>query len=267
MNNFRHFIITRFNIPLGNAYSTDKSGCAIDEGWLKDRVLLFEKYCFPSIRNQVCNDFYWLGFFDKESPLFLMDKISRWKSECSQLVPICVTDYDEFKKVLMTAVVENSVGYDYVITTRLDNDDALLPDAVRKIQKNFIPQHKTIIDIEDGYCYDATKNVLYLMKENKSNQFISLIEERSLVETVFRHNHRHWIRVANLITVKVPLWIEVVHERNLYNSRGGVALLKKADAVNYLSLKISFVNSLMYRVRDECVDFVKYIKKMLNRNS
>ena len=258
MNNFRHFIITRFNIPLGNAYSTDKSGCAIDEGWLKDRVYLFEKYCFPSILHQVCNDFYWLVFFDKESPLFLMDKISRWRSECSQLVPIYVTDYDEFMRwSMVAAIAENSVGYDYVITTRLDNDDALLPDAVREIQKNFIPQHKTIIDIEDGYCYDATKNVLCLMKKNKSNQFISLIEERSLVKTVFRHNHRQWIGVAEFIVVSCPLWLEVVHERNLYNNIGGVALLKKADAVIYLNLKISFVNSLMYRVRNECVKYIK----------
>ena len=249
---FQHFILTRFNIPLGNVFTKDKNNNELDEVWLNDRIGLFETYCLPSICRQTCKNFEWLVFFDKESPQYLKDKIVKWKQECFQFVPIFVSDYDEFMKISMVASINDRAdGVDYVITTRLDNDDALLSEAVREIQYHFVPRHNVIVDMENGYCYDAKKKVLCLVEKNKSNQFISLIEKREMVKTVFYHNHRQWVGKAEYVSVSTPQWLEVVHERNLYNQVFGRALYSnKRKSLKPFVLKVSFFRTTIYVVKN-----------------
>lgn len=66
-------------------------------------------------------------------------------------------------------------------------------------------------------------------KKNRSNQFISLIERKDMIRTVFFHNHRDWIDKADYVTINKPLWVEIVHDRNLYNRTFGEVLFSKKN--------------------------------------
>ena len=206
-------------------------------------------------------------FFDKESPQYLKDKIAKWKLECSQFVPLFVSNYDEFMKVSMIASInEMADNADYIITTRLDNDDALLNGAVKEIQLHFVPKHNVIVDMEDGYCYDANKNVICLVEKNKSNQFISLIEKKEYVMTVFRHNHRQWAGEAEFVSLSTPQWLEVVHERNLYNQVFGRALYRnKRKTLKPFGLKVSFFRTTNYVVKNIKKNVLRLIKSAFKK--
>jgi len=57
------FLLTRFNVA------------KCDEDWLDIRLKLFEKFCVPSVLNQVYKDFTWLIFFDPRTPFRYVDRI------------------------------------------------------------------------------------------------------------------------------------------------------------------------------------------------
>ena len=157
---FRHFVITRFNIP---AWSADKNGRAVrDEQWLKTRINLFEQFCFPSMIHQSNKNFSWLVYFDPQSPEMLKEKIKRWEQQCANFIPIYCNDYNAFQFSAVSEYIQENVdsSCEYVITTRLDNDDALHQDAIAEIQQAFIPRHNTIIDIPNGFCYNTQTHVL-----------------------------------------------------------------------------------------------------------
>lgn len=266
---FQHFVITRFNIPLFYSFPRDKNDNAIDASWLKDRVDLFESYCFPSICSQICKNFVWLVFFDKDSPKFLKDKIIKWKIDCPQFVPIFVRNYGEFMQLSMRETINKMIGCSkFVITTRLDNDDILLDNAIEAIQLAFIPRNNIVIDIEDGFCYDKINHILCLVKKNRSNQFISLIERKDMIRTVFFHNHRDWIDKADYVTINKPLWVEIVHDRNLYNRTFGEVLFskKKYDDLSVKDINISVLNSLLYWGKSLFFRIVRMVSCFVSRN-
>ena len=60
-----HVILTRFNLPTAGVESLVRA----QEGWLRDRQVLFEKYCLPSVKFQTRQDFSWIVYFDTQSPV------------------------------------------------------------------------------------------------------------------------------------------------------------------------------------------------------
>lgn len=91
---FKHFLITRFNLP-NKGWQQDKNNNPVqNEEWLDYRIQLFETYCLPSIMHQTCKDFVWFVYFDVNSPDFLLHKIAKWQHECENFIPQYSNDYD-----------------------------------------------------------------------------------------------------------------------------------------------------------------------------
>ena len=67
--NLDHVLLTRFNLPSKGHESLVRA----QENWLKNRVMLFERYCLPSVLAQTCRSFSWIIYFDPESPVWLLD--------------------------------------------------------------------------------------------------------------------------------------------------------------------------------------------------
>ena len=61
----KHFIITRFNLR----GSDPSSVRMIDDGYLAQRLDLFERFCLPTVRNQTVQDFRWLVLFAEDTPV------------------------------------------------------------------------------------------------------------------------------------------------------------------------------------------------------
>ena len=134
MPDLQHFILTRFNLRL---WSQDKNGDPVrSREWLENRFELFEKYCLPSVANQSCKDFTWIILLDSRTVEEFKKRIEDDRDRCPQIVPVYVepAEGQNFAKIFQSSVVERLNG-ERVITTYLDNDDALDVHFVEDLQK------------------------------------------------------------------------------------------------------------------------------------
>jgi len=206
MAGFNHYIITRFNLKQA-VWNTDKKGAEVNnEDWLKERFEIFEKYCFPSIKNQTEKNFKWLVYFDSDTPEFFKKKNKKLQSLCKVFIPIYTPSFSEFEATLPQTIYDlNGNNTEYIITTRLDNDDGLHQDAVKIIQEHFVEKDKTIIDLVNGLALQVVGEYkLSLKKGVISGPFISLIEKVSdFIKpiTVYDREHTTWNDIATFKTV------------------------------------------------------------------
>jgi hypothetical protein len=268
---FTHFLITRFNINMAGLSQNKNGQNIIDEQWLLHRIQFFERFCLPSINNQSVKNFFWLVFFDMNSPSFLMDKIKHWENSCVNFKAIFVKDYDSFLKHEISDAINKyrDSQKNYIITTRIDNDDAFHSQAISTIQKYFDPRHRTIIDLEKGYCLSIQPLLLYKLNK-KSNPFVSLIEDVREVEniaSVMSEEHQLWIDKAPFISIKnKQLWIQVIHEKNLMNAARGSILLHKGFVKEFgftLAAQNFFWHSLKHKTTKAILLIKHYVKMIL----
>lgn len=156
--NLDHFILSRFNLLL---WSKDREGNKVrSKQWLVHRFDLFEKYCLSSIKNQTCKIFEWIVLFDRTTPEPYKKEIDGYKKECSQLIPVYVEPQNGryFAEIFREEVVKQLKG-NRVITTYIDNDDALSIHFVEDLQKRVETlSNGTFINYEDGYQYYTDYN-------------------------------------------------------------------------------------------------------------
>lgn len=217
MEQFNHFFLTKFNV---RSFPELKPGC--DPAWLEKRFRLFDRFCFPSVYQQSNQNFKWLVFFDIDTPDAFKQKIANYANEWSNFVPVyldCPLPYGEFPDEVRK-VVRNYIPDEckYLMTTWLDNDDAIHKDYVQMIQDNFSPKDGETINFIFGYQLSEGK--LYFDFE-VANHFITLVEKYypESFNTCLCRPHKELYEVctsAKKILCK-PAWIEVVHGSNYMN--------------------------------------------------
>ena len=220
-----HFILTRFNLLLWNK---DKKGSPVRTvKWLEHRFALFERYCLSSVKNQTCGDFVWIVLFDSTTPDRFKERIANFQQDCSQFVPVFVEPEkgrffaDIFRKEVRRRVPDGENGR--VLTTYLDNDDALNVKMVADLQRRAMSlPNGTFIYYIDGYQFFTDHQ--YLMRIHyRKNHFVSVIEagEKEQVKTIYGYGSHYYIdqiKGARIEYVKnEPMWCQVVHEKNMGN--------------------------------------------------
>lgn len=206
MSRFTHLILTRFNLRL--------PGVAPPEaGWLSHRVQLFEKFCLPSVRAQSNRNFGWLLFCDAGTPPECREKLDSY-ADAGTVRPHYIRDIREVPAVVMESVERGST---HVITTTLDNDDALARTFVEKVQDEFRAQDFELVNFSSGFRLDLRKTKLYVHRI-ECNPFISLIERKDQLRTVLGCGPHGSIplrfnEIRNIETE--PLWLQVIHDRNV----------------------------------------------------
>lgn len=271
MANFNHFIITRFNLKQ-TIWVNDKLGDTVnDEHWLNERFALFEQYCFPSIKNQTEKQFKWLVYFDSDTPGIFKQKNEHLQRIFKSYIPIYVASFSEFETKLPQTICElKEATKNYVITTRLDNDDAFHKDAVKVIQNHFIEEDKTIIDLANGLALKINGEYKLSLKKNViSGPFISLIEKIDpLVSplTVYDREHTSWHGIAAFRTVDEGYyWLQLIHNRNISNGLSNnltfnTSYLKGFDFLNPIHFSIKYyVFIILKRLK-----LLSFIKRNLN---
>lgn len=127
---YHHVLFTRFNVRWTDAYPYPGH----DPAWLRDRFVLFERFCLPSVRAQSCQDFTWLVFFDTETPEPFRHRINEYAKELPVFVPVFVPKFSV--DVLTEALGDRQyLAREYLVTSRLDNDDALAANYMARVQK------------------------------------------------------------------------------------------------------------------------------------
>lgn len=223
---YRHFILTRFNLRL---WTKDKHGQQTRTAeWLEKRFNLFETYCLPSIQNQSVHNFKWIVLFDAETPEPYRTRVYAYEKQCDAFAPYFIAPKEGryFTRTFQKIVAEQIQPNDIVITTYLDNDDALRYDYIEKVQE--LAAHvedKTFISFKYGLQYFTQLNIATLVPF-LNNHFISLVERNaplSSIRTVFGYGSHiaiHSYPGTHTLYVNQPSqaeWIEVVHETNMDN--------------------------------------------------
>ncbi|MGP5220320.1 glycosyltransferase [Arthrobacter rhombi] len=219
-----HVLLTRFNLPTLGAESTIRA----KEGWLRDRVGLFERYCLPSVVTQTNPNFQWIIYFDPASPEWLREYIERWQTD-ERIHPIFRESVSHEELVNDLAMVTGARG-DTLLTTNLDNDDGLASDFVARLQGAAPKNFRAAVYLVNGVI--RRDHELYL-REDRNNAFCSVREpwEGALGCWADWHNRlgRH-MEVEEI--AGRPAWLQVIHDSNVSNRVRG----RRVDAAGHLSI-------------------------------
>jgi hypothetical protein len=216
---FDHFILTRFNLRI--AYADGHPG--LQASWLEHRFDWFDRFCFPSVCSQSNQDFKWVVYFDSETPGEFASRIEDYR-RFPAFRPVFIDGYSE--SAIRDSISElRTPGCDYLITTRLDNDDAIHKDFVRGIQEGFQHQAFEIVSFPRGYVWQDGR--IYSTR-HASSPFASLIERVSderqpAFRTILWKPHGELRTIDGFRTMEgPPMWLQVVHDRNVSNRVTGI---------------------------------------------
>ncbi len=144
---YRHFLITRFNLN----YSKNNALSVPSEEWLSKRIKIFKRFCLPSILNQTNKNFIWLLYFDANTPDKYKQEIAQLEKENAFIKAVYIENAGMLISSLNKEIKERlAPGTEYVITTRMDNDDGLHKDATDVIQRQFKEQEFAVVNLNDG---------------------------------------------------------------------------------------------------------------------
>lgn len=259
---FKHYIITRFN--LSQRWDKDSLGNKVlDDNWLKNRFQLFENYCFPSLKSQTNKNFEWWVFFDASTPDLYKKKIKIFGALLPNFKPKFKESYQVFEDTLSQDLLEemDCKNTDFIITTRLDNDDIFSNKAVEELQNNLV-DYKCILEMPIGYNLEIGK-INKLRKMNYPlNPFISLlesVENDQKIETVYAHQHGEWMHLKQINITNKPQWIQVIHGNNVSNQVKGKEIVAFGALKGFTFIKPKF------RLRDDFKLVEKQVKKKVKR--
>lgn len=213
-------LITRYNIR-ANFVGSNKSALNLDKKWLEHRRDLFNRYCLPSVRQQSLTSFTWFVMFDPDTPAEYYDYLD------GIITPIFARSqqeaHDKIDKCLQP--------FEYCVSTRLDNDDALAKSHILRAREIASAGIKSamnmphVINFRSGVDYDVIKGRLFLRDYPTSN-FFSLVSNRD-GEGSFRfatefHHVNVFKELDNFnISTSDPMWLIAVHDQNVGNTVHG----------------------------------------------
>ncbi|MCU1507389.1 MAG: hypothetical protein QOG18_1762 [Microbacteriaceae bacterium] len=204
-----HVLLTRFNLPSAGVESSIRAR----DGWLDDRVDLFERYCLPSVLAQSNQNFSWIIYFDPQSPAWLLNRIDGYAAEgvCRPIFRASVDRPQLLADVRSASLAER----DLLITTNLDNDDGLAIDFVDRLQRAEIDHPRSAVYLTNGLI--SSRDGLYL-RHDRHNAFCSVRE--SSLDPVTCWSDWHNLLGRSMPVVELggePAWLQVVHGANVSN--------------------------------------------------
>jgi hypothetical protein len=201
-------LLTRFNLPSGGYESLVRS-----DAWLRKRIVLFERYCLPSVMAQTDQDFIWIVYFDPASPDWLQRKIKAWSAHGN----FCPLFRDRVLLADKRRDIAERVGrpISRLLTANLDNDDGLSTDFVASIRAAAPDTGRHVLTIEDGLVLRGQR--LFLHRDGH-NAFAGVIEDFDGSVTCWAHAHNRLHHHMPSIQLRgAPGWLQVVHGDNVSN--------------------------------------------------
>lgn len=200
---FTNYVFTRFNLGL---YSENPYKINNPDEWMEHRIDLFLQHCLPSMRQQTAS-FIWVMAFDRKTKDIHLGQLDHF----DRIPVIFVFDMQPHEWLR-----EQEPRTPWLITTRLDNDDLLYPNAIESIQANFRQQIE-IIDIDYRVVYIATGLAFPSNRPKANSPFLSLVEPWSNnIMTAMGRPH-------SIMTDLYPsrklgvLADQIIHDRNIKN--------------------------------------------------
>tara|TARA_R100001369_G_scaffold17655_1_gene33055 strand:+ start:922 stop:1770 length:849 start_codon:yes stop_codon:yes gene_type:complete len=219
---FQHYILTRFNLRAEDWTTTKNNEKVLTEEWLEERFDLFENFCFTSVKNQTNQNFKWLVFFDINTPEVYKEKVENYRKSYDNFLPFFIDGMNNFLPEIVNNINKLD-SQEYIITSRLDNDDCIHENYTNVVQSYFKKQDHQALDVIDGYTLETGKHTRLGTLTKLNNPFISLIEKKEDFKTVwFRNRHGSWKYEKNMTRIKNQrLWLSIIHSKNKVNRFSG----------------------------------------------
>lgn len=222
-----HALLTRFNVRRG--VEADPRVLSVE--WLDARMKLFEEITVASVVAQTRRPDAWLVFFDEGTPQATRERFHRLTAVLPQLrAEYC----NSFSAQVCIERIHHGLpaGIDWLVTTRLDNDDALHPRMIEQMRSLVRPGVREFINPSKGLI--IAKGMLY-RKHDYSSPFISLSEPLANCRSVFMDQHQRlgWHGRIQQFSM-TDSWIQVVHGANLANQVRGVRVLPSRVSMQVL---------------------------------
>jgi hypothetical protein len=212
---FTHLVLTKFNVDTPYA----PSGRGIEPTWLKSRLELFLRYCYPSVTRQEGVEFRWLIFCNALSPTWFRKEMAQLSDV---VVPVFVEGLASDEVIKQKVIEAGVVNTPYLITTRIDNDDAISRRHLWHVQRVFRQQDREFITFPFGL--QLFRGHIYSVYY-PFNPFLSLIErvtDDGRVTTVLCVQHTKVCTAGRVRTLWKPAqWLQVLHSQNVENSFSG----------------------------------------------
>jgi len=208
-----HVILTRFNLP-----SPGRERKIRDQpGWLESRVELFERFCLPSVVAQTDSRLRWIIYFDPASPAWLQHRAESHRA-AELYVPLF---REQVSREELLEDIRRVVGpaSSELMTTNLDNDDALAKDFCERLRSEPPPPRTTAYYFVNGLIRGAEG--LYV-QHDPDNAFPSVRSPWDLAITCWSEWHTLLRRSMPVVEIAgAPGWLQVVHDRNVSNRTHG----------------------------------------------
>jgi hypothetical protein len=205
----KHFLLMRWNLPGSLHYSSLER--VADPRWQARRRELFEQYCLPSVAGQTAHDFTWLLLVYRN---IMSEADLRWfQARDDRLRIVSVEDARSSGVPEAREAVAASVSKDdWVITTRLDSDDILHPDHLRKVRVDHNGGRR-VVEFMHGFYYDLMRDELRHVRE-PHNAFVSVLEPAEGLRTAWGWAHNQIGQENEILYLEEPGWIALVHDQN-----------------------------------------------------
>lgn len=203
----------------------------LDTEWLAERHKLFERFCLPSVLSQTNKNFEWVLVADSRTSDSFREVLDAYP------VTVLYASFDYDFSALRTkhiraikleeAIAKPLKDYletkeaNYIITSRLDSDDAISTDHIDKVQR-YSKEYKKRgmpfwLNLVRGYKW-CGGNVYPIGA--LSNPFISFIEPQGNLLTAYQCCHKVALKQGfrvDQVREGNPTWMQVIHGGNLLN--------------------------------------------------
>lgn len=244
-----HVLITKFNVHLKlrlASMNKDKRLPVVNAGrsfgtvdeWMRLRIKLFRKYCFPSVVAQTNQNFVWLIAYAQDTKLehrkalqeFERDNIIFIDDNGRGLGDLGIVDNNNpifggpgfvYYSDHLKAIADSA---EVLIMSRLDNDDALSIDYIERVQGTYLDEflrlegvNPWLVNMIRGYKLDLLENKLYTTRMHNS-PFHSLFQHRSPGDKIFGFgNHSTIHKQYKTKQDEFAGWLQTIHDRNVWN--------------------------------------------------
>lgn len=224
MTKFTHYLVTRFNVRIEGPGPELISSNARLPDWQESRISLFRQFCVPSVAAQDNLNFEWLIYCDAHSEPSLKHEIESSIPSNIHFEIRLVENFSAMISDLRTKCASSAA--EWIITTRLDNDDAIARHFISTIQNQFVTRNKTVLNTLSGINYHLDRCILTHHRYSPRNAFCSFIESNDREEkctTVLGFNHLHPPPDAQYIDIPVKFcfWMNLhSHNAAMRNNTG-----------------------------------------------
>lgn len=213
---FEHYLLTRFSAAFAPEVPAQ-------EEWLRYRLGFFVDACWSSVRSQQGADFTWLVLLDDRCP----DDFRADVETLAEGTFTPVWSHEQWSPSIFGRAIAGAspahAAAPWLLTTRLDSDDAIARDFMASVQREFTPTEGLFVDFPRGLQVDRS-GATYLY-DQLSSPFLTFVERRRPdvdPSTVYAARHaraRQWGPVREVSAP--PMWLQVIHGTNLLNMTVG----------------------------------------------